>query len=161
MKTFNQLPDHSRIWIYQSNKELSIEEVAKIKAAANDFISQWTSHGNSMDAAVEVMHARFVIVAVDEQTAPASGCGIDKSFRFIQDIEKQFNISLLNRMQVAYKAGDAIFTCSLKEFEELIAANKITENTLVFNNLVDSKAGLTSNWEVPLKESWHKRMSSK
>jgi hypothetical protein len=161
MKTFNQLPPHSRVWIYQSTRELLPDEVSKIKTLANDFINQWTSHGNNMDAAIEIFHNRFVIVAVDEQTAPASGCGIDKSVRFMQDVEKQFSLTLLDRMNVAYKAGDSIRICSLAEFEKLINTKQIDENTIVFNNLVSAKLELGANWEIPLKRSWHSKMLAK
>ena len=158
MKTFNQLPSHSRIWIYQSTRELLPDETSKIKTLANDFINQWTSHGSNMDAAIEILYNRFIIVAVDEQTAPASGCGIDKSLRFIQDMEKQFKLSLLERTQVAYKAGDSIRSCSLAEFEKLINIKQVDENTIVFNNLISTLAELKTNWQVPLKQSWHSKM---
>lgn len=158
MKTIDQLPPHSRLWIYQSVRELNAQEVAEIKTKALSFLDQWTSHGNNMDAAIEVLYNRFVIVAVDEQTAPASGCGIDKSVRFIQDVEKQFNVTLLDRMHVAYKVSDLIHSCSLSEFEKLINTQQVDENTIVFNNLVSTLAELKSNWQIPLKQSWHSKM---
>ncbi len=158
MKTVNQLPPHSRIWVYQSLTALNAEEVAKIKTQALSFLDQWTSHGNAMDAAIEVLYNRFVVVAVDEQTAPASGCGIDKSVRFIQDIEKQLNVSLLDRKHIAYKHENLIHSSNLAEFEKLITTNKVDENTIVFNNLVSTLSELATNWEIPLKQSWHSKM---
>lgn len=158
MEKISSLPLHSRVWIYQSVRELSAQEVTDIRANALSFLNQWTSHGNSMDAAIDVLYNRFIIVAVDEQTAPASGCGIDKSVRFIQDIEKQFNTTLLDRMQVAYKVGDSIHSCSLSEFEKLINIKQVDESTIVFNNLVSTLAELKSNWQIPLKQSWHSKM---
>lgn len=158
MKTIDQLPSHSRIWIYQSVRELTATEVTEIKTNALSFLDQWTSHGNNMDAAIDVLYNRFVIVAVDEQTAPASGCGIDKSVRFIKDIEAKFNVPLLDRMNVAYKAGDAVRSCTLSEFEKLINTKQVDENTIVFNNLVSTLAELKTNWKVALKQSWHSKM---
>lgn len=158
MRTIDQLPLHSRIWIYQSIRELNAQEVAEIQTKALSFLEQWTSHGNNMDAAIEVLYNRFVIVTVDEQTAPASGCGIDKSVRFIQEIESQFNINLLDRTQVAYKSGDSISSCSIAEFEKLIDTKQVRECTIVFNNLISTLSELQSNWEVPLKQSWHSKM---
>lgn len=158
MEKISSLPLHSRVWIYQCVRELNPQEVVDIKASALSFLNQWTSHGNSMDAAIDILHNRFVIVAVDEQTASASGCGIDKSVRFIQDMEKQFSTTLLDRMHVAYKAGDSIQTCSLSEFEKLINTKQVDENTIVFNNLVSTLAELKSNWQIPLKQSWHSKM---
>ncbi|MCC6690026.1 MAG: ABC transporter ATPase [Bacteroidia bacterium] len=158
MKTFNQLPAHSRVWIYQSTREFTPDETDRLKNEADKFIEQWTSHGRNMDAAIEILYNRFIIIAVDEQTAPASGCGIDKSLRFLQNVEKQFDLSLLNRTQVAYKIGTSVYTASLADFEKLINTKQITENTIVFNNLTATKGEMNTGWEVPLKQSWHSRM---
>jgi hypothetical protein len=154
MKNFNELPQHSRVWIYQALKEFSEKELELIGNKSNEFLASWTSHENKMDAAIEVRYKRFVIIAVDEDSAPASGCGIDKSFKFIQDLEKQTGISLLDRMQIAYKTEDRIVTCSLQEFEKRYNTKQVNDHTIVFNNLVSTKGELASNWIIPLKESW-------
>jgi len=155
--TFQNMPPHSRIWIYQSNRKLNEKEVAEIEIKAENFIDQWTSHGKTMNACIEIFYKLFIVVAVDEQTAPASGCGIDKSVHFIQQLEKYFSITLLNRTLVAYKKNDKLYTCSLAEFEKLIESGSITENTIVFNNLINTKAEMESNWEIALKQSWHSK----
>ena len=154
MKKLNQLPEHSRVWIYQAAREFTDQELGLITDRSVEFLNQWTSHDNKMDAAIEVMYKRFVIIAVDEETAAASGCGIDKSLKFIKDLEKQIGISLLDRMQVAYKTGERLITCSLPEFEKRYNTKQVNDHTIVFNNLVNTKAELTSNWMIPLKESW-------
>ena len=80
---FKNMPPHSRIWIYQSNKEFSPTEAEDIKKKSEDFVEQWTSHNQFMNACIEIFHNRFIVICVDEKTAPASGCGIDKSVKFI------------------------------------------------------------------------------
>ena len=105
MKTFSEMPPHSRVWIYQSGRELTSTEVSEIKLSADEFVDQWSSHGKLMDACVEVFHNLFVVVCVDEHSAPASGCGIDKSVRFIQDTEKKYGLSLLVRTNIAFRNG--------------------------------------------------------
>jgi hypothetical protein len=39
----------------------------------------------------------------------------------------------------------------------MVKNKSVTENTLVFNNLVVNKAEFLSQWEVPAKDSWHAR----
>jgi hypothetical protein len=34
----------------------------------------------------------------------------------------------------------------------------ITDETVVFNNLVDTKEAFEKNWEISLGESWHKQL---
>ena len=163
MIPFNSLPSHSRIWIYQSTREFTSPEVDSIKKRSEEFVTQWTSHDQLMKASIEVFHSRFIVVCVDEKTAPASGCGIDKSVKFIQSIEKEFNTSLLDRTNVAYRTSltpslskgegekdDKIFTCNISELGN---AGAIT----VFNNLVATKEEFEKNWEVPIEQSWHKQ----
>lgn len=144
------MPPHSRIWVYQGAKEFLPKETESIKAKANEFVAQWTSHDQLMKASIEVFHNLFVVVCVDEKTAPASGCGIDKSVKFIQSLEKEFNTSLLNRMYVAYRKGGQILSSPISEL-------KNTGNITVFNNLVATKEEFEKNWEVPLEKSWHKK----
>ncbi|HEV7230883.1 MAG TPA: ABC transporter ATPase [Bacteroidia bacterium] len=154
------MPPHSRIWIYQSNRELTQAEEASILRQADGFMEEWTSHGSKMSAALEIRHHRFIIIALDEQTAPASGCGIDKSVRFIQNLEKEYGISLLNRMNVAWKDNERIQSATLTEFESLLKKGLLNGSVRVFNNLIETKELLESKWCVPASESWHSRLLS-
>ena len=149
MKHFKDMPPHSRIWIYQAERELTSAETDSIKIKADAFVVQWTSHNQLMKASIEIFHNRFIIVCLDEKTAPASGCGIDKSVKFIQQLEKDFSISLMDRMNAAYRKNGKIIFCKLAELKNSGA-------TAVFNNLISTKEELEKNWEVPLEQSWHK-----
>lgn len=154
MIDFRNMPPHSRTWIYQSGREFSKQETAEIKIRSTQFIDQWTSHGKTMNAAIELIYNRFIVVCVDEQTAPASGCGIDKSVHFIQQLEKDLSLTLLDRMNIAYKKDDKIISCSASEFETKIQNGEINDDTIVFNNMVTTKKELESSWEIRLKNSW-------
>ena len=86
MKSFNSLSGDSRIWVYQSSRELSDDELSRIQNKASSFIVDWAAHGALLEASIEVFHNIFVVVCVDENHAGATGCSIDKSFKFIDDI---------------------------------------------------------------------------
>ena len=88
---FDQLPDEARIWIYPSNRKMSDEEVEQIKALMADFLQQWTAHGQNLNAGFELPHNRFIVIGLDQSNAAASGCSIDASVHFIQEIEKNFD----------------------------------------------------------------------
>lgn len=150
MTGFKDLPAHSRIWIYQNTREFTSGEVELIRKRAQEFVTQWTSHDQLMKASIEIFHDRFIVICVDEKTAPASGCGIDKSIKFIQALEKEFNITLLDRMNVAYRKDGKIFSSPIAELKNL-------GNVTVFNNLVNTKEDFEKNWEVPIANSWHKK----
>ena len=155
---FEKMPDSSRIWIYQSNREFSGEEVNVIILNAKNFIDNWTRHGDDLKGSFTIVYNRFVVIAVDENFANVSGCSIDASVRFIKQLQSELNVDLLNKLNIAFKTNDDVNSVSLNDFRSFIANDKITQDTIVFNNLVDTKADFESKWEVPAKESWHQRL---
>ena len=163
MKTFKDLPDHSRIWIYQSPRVLTNTEVQTIKDLSVSFLKEWTSHKQAMDAAVEVFHERFVVVAVDEKTAPASGCGIDSSVKFIKTLSDHLKTDLLDRATVYYKENNQIESILLSQLATPVTVSGVEllkPETLVFNNLITTLGEQKSSWLVPASSSWHVKFIS-
>jgi hypothetical protein len=153
-----QFSDNSRVWIYQSNRELTAAESADIQQQLNSFTTGWTAHNNQLKAKAEIRYNRFLILVVDESQAGASGCSIDKSVHFMQHLEQQFGINLFDRFNLAYRDGDSVLSAPRAAFEQLIKQNTITGQTIVFNNLVQTLADLQTKWEVPFNDSWHKQL---
>lgn len=149
------ISENSRVWIYQSDRALSAEEQIQIQEILKEFTSQWLAHGNQLAAGSEIRNDRFIILSVDEQLAGASGCSIDQSVKLMQEIEQRFGISLFDRFNIAYRDENEIRTADRAEFEDLIKTGVVTPDTIVYNNLVQTRKQLETNWEVPFKESWH------
>ena len=152
---FEQLPDHARIWIYQSNRPFTEVESAAVKAACESFLSEWTAHGAALHAGVTMPYNRFIIFGLDAQQGSASGCSIDASVHFIQQLEAQYEVDLLDKMNVTYKQGPHVAHKVLKDFKQMAKDRAVNKNTIVFNNLVNTKEELEHAWEVPAAESWH------
>ena len=154
---FKELPDTSRIWIYQSNRNFSAEEIEEVQLKLNQFITQWTAHGSGLQAAYELKYRRFIIIALNEQVHAASGCSIDASVHFIQQLEKDYGVDLLDKLNVSFKQGDYIVYKPLQDFKKMVKNKSVSENTIVFNNLVTNIGEYLQFWEVPAKDSWHSR----
>jgi hypothetical protein len=154
---FDQLPEESRIWIYQSNRKLSDDEVTKISNELENFIMQWSAHGQPLEASHIVKYNRFIIIAVDDQKHAPTGCSIDASVVLIQKLEQDFQIELLDKMNVTYKTGEFIAFKSVADFKKMVKEKSVNENTIVFNNLVNTIAEWNDYWEVEAKDSWHNR----
>ena len=152
---FNTLPDNARVWIYQANRQFTTSEVEQIKDKLKTFAINWKRHGEDLKASFKIEYAQFIVLAVDENYNDISGCSIDASVAIIKDIENHFHIDLLNKMNVSFKDGENINTVSLKDFKEYAKQHKINNNTIVFNNLVSSKAEFTTSWETEAVNSWH------
>ena len=154
---FNTLPEHSRVWIYQANRSFSEEELTEIKQKLDTFITNWTAHGSDLNAGYEIRYKRFIILAVDQTSQSATGCSIDASVRFIQQLEQDYNVDLMDKMNVSYKQGQFVAHKTLLDFKKMIKDKAVSKNTIVFNNLVTNIGELNENWEVPAEQSWHSR----
>lgn len=152
----SDIPAHARVWIYQADRQLSELEKNEIEAHLQDFTIQWTSHNNSLKAFGRVLLHRFLLLAVDEGQANASGCSIDKSVQFIKQLEQHFRLSLFDRLTFAYLDKETLKTATKDDFTLLYRTGKINDKTLVFNNLVQTKLEMEQKWLLPLNESWHK-----
>lgn len=154
---YKNLPNNSRVWIYQSNREFSASEIEFISEKASEFIANWTRHGDNLKGSFTIKYNQFLILAVDENFNNVSGCSIDASVRFIKQLENALQVDLMDKMNVTFKDGDNINLIKLPQFQEFVKSDKINENTIVFNNLVATKEEFENNWEVPAKQSWHQR----
>lgn len=154
---FNTLPDSTRIWIYQANRSFTTDELDEIKAELSSFLNDWTAHGSDLKAGFEIRYKRFIILGLDQSQTAASGCSIDASVYFIQQLEKKYNVELLDKMNVSYKQGDYIAYKPLIDFKKMAKQRAVSKNTIVFNNLVTNKGEYKEHWEVPASESWHSR----
>lgn len=154
---FKTLPETSRVWIYQCNRSFSDVEITEISLDLDAFLTSWTAHGNDLNAGYEIKYKRFIIIALDQSTQGATGCSIDASVRFIQELERKYNVMLLDKMNVSYKQGEFVAYKSLLDFKAMAKQKAISKNTIVFNNLVANKGEYLEHWEVPASESWHAR----
>lgn len=154
---YKNLPNNSRVWIYQSNREFTEKELEFISTKAEEFINSWTRHGDDLKGSYTIKYNQFLVLAVDESFNNVSGCSIDASVHFIQALEKELQLNLMDKMNVTFKNGNHINLVRLSDFQKFAKEHKITQETIVFNNMVATKEDFENSWEVPAKESWHKR----
>lgn len=154
---FNTLPEDSRVWIYQANRSFSDEELEQIQTKLNTFIENWTAHGSNLQASYAIKYKRFIVIALNQKLNAATGCSIDASVHFIQRLEKDYNVDLMDKMNVSYKQGEYVAYKTLSDFRKMAKDKAISPKTIVFNNLVTNIAEFNENWEVPASESWHSR----
>jgi len=154
---FKTLPETSRVWIFQANRSFTEQEIEEISSKLDVFIENWTAHGGDLYSGYEVKYKRFIVIGLNQNLNNATGCSIDASVHFIQQLEKEYNVDLMDKMNVSYKQGEFIAYKSLTDFRKMAKDKAVSKNTIVFNNLVANKAEYLENWEVPANESWHSR----
>lgn len=154
---FKDLSPSSRLWIYQANRSFTEEEIEQISKDIETFLDAWVAHGQDLKTSYLIKYKRFIIISVDESQSSATGCSIDRMVHFIQGLEQEYKVDLLDKMNVSYKHGEFLAYKNLMDFKKMVKNKAVNANTIVFNNLVATKQEFEEYWEVPLKESWHSR----
>lgn len=159
MSTLDRLVPQSRVWIYGAERALTTEETTTVRKELQAFVSNWVSHRNELNAAADVLHNRFVVIAVDETQAEASGCSIDGSVHFLQELSARLGVDFFNRMIFSYRdSKGTIQTVPREEFKARYKAGQLENDTIVFDPLVKELGELRQIFERPLEDSWHSRM---
>ena len=94
MINFDEMPNDSRIWIYQSNRKFSQSEENEISIKIQTFLKDWTAHGSNLFSSYCIRYNRFIVIALNETKNKATGCSIDASVALIQSLEKDYGIDL-------------------------------------------------------------------
>ncbi|MDN4166110.1 hypothetical protein QWY31_11390 [Cytophagales bacterium LB-30] len=152
---FDQMPDHARVWIYQAEKSLTEEQAAKVQQTAQQFIEEWTAHGKGLVGSALFMHNQFLVLAVDEHHATASGCSIDKSVHFVKSVQDSTGVDFFNRTLLVYLDEQGrLQTVALPKIKQKIEQGIFRAETLFFNNLVQSVGEWRQFWKTPAQKSW-------
>lgn len=154
----SKYPDQSKVWVYQSNRPFTKNEIQIIQDQLNQFISKWDSHGSMIDGEGIIVHNQFISVVADNTNDVLCGSAADRLVKLMRHFEQELDVILLDRMSIAYKKEGSIHVASMQEFRELLNNGSVDENTIVFNNVITKKSEFENNWEVPVKDSWHKQL---
>ena len=149
---FENISDDSRIWIYASPIFLDNENQTYISNLLSNHLDTWQAHQVSLTAALTILENHFIVIALDENIAGASGCSIDALQHKIQEIEHYLDVSLTNRLNVFCIIDDQINCIPSSELSKF--ANK---ETLFYDLTIQKKSDLSS-YLKPIKEGWCSRL---
>ena len=144
----------SKVWIYQCSRMFGMMEALRIEGTMDNFVADWKSHGEPVKGFATIFFGRFVVLMADETEATIGGCSMDNISRLIQSIEKEYNVSLLDRQSLGFVMKDKVELLPLQQIQYAIDNGFINADTLYFNNLVATQKQLTTNWIQPVKDSW-------
>lgn len=145
---YSRISPNSRVWIYQSDREILDGELHEIQIKLQDFCNEWTSHGKDLHCSFKLFQW-FLCFFVDESIYQASGCSIDASVSFIKEIQIQHSINFFNRSNIAFLDANKTRVLSLSDFKK-----HIQPNIMIYNNMVQTKSDFENEWLIPLKDSW-------
>jgi len=154
----NDLPATSKVWIYQSSRKFSDNEAAVINEKIKQFARQWTSHKDGVVGDGMLLYNYFVVLMADESQVGVSGCSVDSSVHFIKALGHEYRTNFFDRWNLAYLKDGEVIACHRDEFERLSNTGEINDDTIVFNNLLNTKGDFETKWQVPYRESWLKNL---
>lgn len=143
----------NRVWTFLLSTLLDDAQLEQLLQDGRTFVKGWTAHDQQLEGRFEIFEKRILVVRVNETVTAASGCSIDKLTRFIKDLEQRYQVSLFNRLLVAYNANGKLEVVPAAKIKELLAEKSITEDTIVYNTAVANEDEL-AHWEQSLKNTW-------
>ena len=108
VSSFEALPEDARIWVFGADRPLTEVEEAKLLEAVDEFLEGWAAHGVPLQGARSWRYGRFLIVGVDEASAPPSGCSIDALVHVLKSAEDNLGVRFLGNETVWFRVGEEI-----------------------------------------------------
>jgi hypothetical protein len=154
---FETLPDSSRVWVFGSDKLLTEEGTKLLLDGVDAHLADWKAHGAPLTVGREWRDGRFLIVAVDQSTAGASGCSIDGLFRVLQQLERTAGASLVGGGRIFYRDNHGVVQSATRdEVAALAQSGVISKDTVVFDTTLTDLGTWRACFERRAKESWVK-----
>lgn len=129
-------------------------EALQLEDLLNHFTANWKSHGTPVKGFGTLFFGQFIILMADENATGVSGCSTDSSVRLIKDIEEAFKVHMFDRLNLAFIIKDKVQLLPQSQVKYALENKFINEDTIFFNNVVQTREELENNWMVPLKTSW-------
>jgi hypothetical protein len=150
------LPDDARTWVFGAEKSIDPEATELLLSEVDRFLSQWKAHGSPLTVGRDWKYGRFLTVAVDQSTAGASGCSIDRLFRTLKALESRLGASLVPSGVVFFRGRKGAIECVERErFTALGTEGKIGPDTRVFDPTVTTLGEWRARFELNAAQSWH------
>ncbi|RYM33402.1 hypothetical protein ERX46_10705 [Brumimicrobium glaciale] len=143
---FTQFPDQSKVWLYQSDRALSKEEISKLENELTTFVEGWAAHGSKLWAGAKVLNPYFALVAVNDSLVPPSGCSVDASVHKMKDLGLEMGINFFDRMKVTIQEGEDLKQVHFSDLDN-------HQEALIFDPLITSLGELRAAWPRPIEES--------
>jgi hypothetical protein len=150
---FEQMPDQSRVWVYQANRPFSATETQAIQDYLLPSLTQWAAHGAGLNASFEIRFQQVIVIAVDETVNAASGCSIDASTRWFKEMGASLAIDFFDR-STAVVEGEELTMIPLAALKN---NSILLPSTQIIPLQTESLAAYRSGWLQKADTTWLKR----
>jgi len=156
--SFESLPDQARLWCFGTARRLDNRQMERLRDSMADFVSRWTAHRSDLRAGFTLLHGHFLLVAVDESAAGASGCSIDALMGRLRSLGTALDVDFLDSMPVWFRnPSGRIGTVSRAGFTDLGRSGDVSASTRVFDLTLTKMADLRAGrLEAAAGDTWHR-----
>lgn len=155
----SQLSDLASVWFYFTPDRLSQEQVSQFEFQRNEFLRSWNTHGKPNAGDVFLLERRLIIIVGENGVEGISGCSIDKSVAWIKSLSLEWGMDLMDRNWVMFEKSPGVIEFSrLNLFWALRKAHEVTDDSLIFDNSLQTLGQLRREFKKPFSQSWHARM---
>lgn len=149
---FEEFPDHSKIYLFQSDRPLNSDEMVSLDGKLSEFTKDWASHGDQLMADGKVLNPFFSIVAVNDAAIQPSGCSIDVLTNFLSAFGDERGIDFLDRMKLTIQDGTEIKQINFSDIDNQ------KEDTLIYDPMVATLGEFRNEWPMPIKRSRYNQL---
>lgn len=154
----NQLPDSSRLFVYNTARPLQSSELELLRSGLEAFLDQWAAHGSPLIVGYEMPYDRFLVIAVDDSRVGPSGCSIDASYQFLKAWTERTGVDILDAPDVCFLEDGGVRCVTRAAFKSLVESGEVGATTTVFDNTVGTLGAYRAGrWQLPAADAWHAR----
>lgn len=154
---YNLIPENAKTWIYPSSRKFYDTEIEGVHEKITTFLESWKVGEEAFKVSYKLLYNRFIVLFTDHGGTALLNPDIDVLIGFIIELQTEYAVELLDKMNVCFKQGAYVQYKDLKDFKKLLKNKAVTGKSIVFDNLVTTKEEFENYWEVPISESWYGR----
>lgn len=143
----------SRNIIFPASRKIGLDEEREIILKTVKFLDLWSAHGMLLESQISIAYQQFIIISVDEEVVPASGCSLDVLNRFMREVDQKYHLGLFDRMKVCYVENQQIKTMKLQNFRIALENKSFSTDIQIFDFSKPNEEGFL----LPLCKSWARR----
>ena len=131
---FQNLHPQSRIWLYISKEKIDDITQNNISSLFKDFHKDWKSHGQLVNGQLKFIKENLLVVGADYFPNGMCGRAVDAKVRFINKVNEEFNLDLLNRTNIAFVKENSTVVHNYNNLDAVIKKGLVNKSTVYCNN---------------------------
>ena len=131
---FQNLHPQSRIWLYISKEKINDITKNNISSLFKDFHKDWKSHGQPVNGQLKFIKENLLVVGADYFPNGMCGRAVDAQVRFINKVNEEFNLDLLNRTNIAFLKENSTVVHNYNNLDAVIKKGLVNKSTVYCNN---------------------------